>query len=86
VKLCTPFLEKQIALIQPKLLLAVGRIAAQYLLNTKTALGQLRGRLHTFNNIPLIVTYHPAYLLRSPKDKSKAWQDLQMTFQTLQSL
>jgi DNA polymerase len=86
VKLCTPFLEKQIALLNPKLLLAVGRISAQYLLNTKTALGQLRGKIHTFNNTPLIVTYHPAYLLRTPADKRKAFQDLQMAFQTLQTL
>ncbi len=86
VQLCTPFLTKQIALLNPKLLLAVGRIAAQFLLNSKTALGQLRGRLHAFNEIPLIVTYHPAYLLRSPKDKSKAYQDLLLTYRTLQTL
>lgn len=78
VKSCTGFLEKQIALIQPTLLLAVGRIAAHYLLNTKTALTQLRGKIHTFNHTPLIVTYHPAYLLRNPADKKKAFADLQM--------
>jgi uracil-DNA glycosylase family 4 len=77
VKLCTPFLEKQIALVKPKLLVALGRIAAHYLLDTKTALGQLRGKIHTYANIPLIVTYHPAYLLRNPSDKSKAFLDLQ---------
>lgn len=79
VNLCTPFLAKQIALINPTLLLAVGRIAAHFLLNTKVSLGQLRGKMHTFGqlNTPLIITYHPAYLLRNPKDKSKAFQDLQ---------
>lgn len=78
VALCTTFLEKQIALIQPKLLLAVGRIAAQYLLGTKVALGQLRGKVHEFKSTPLVTTYHPAYLLRSPKDKAGAFEDLLM--------
>lgn len=86
VRLCTPFLEKQIALVKPKLLLAVGRIAAQYLLNTKTSLGQLRGKIHQFGGTPLIITYHPAYLLRNPADKSKAFQDLQLACRTLLSL
>jgi DNA polymerase len=87
VECCTPFLEKQIALIQPKLLLALGRIAAHHLLNTQTSLGQMRGKLHTYgtHNIPLIVTYHPAYLLRNPQDKSKAFQDLQKVLKTLQT-
>lgn len=86
VKLCTPFLEKQIALIQPKLLLAVGRIAAHYLLNSKASLGQLRGNIHEFNQTPLIITYHPAYLLRNPTDKGKAFQDLQLAYRTLQTI
>jgi uracil-DNA glycosylase family 4 len=79
VGLCTPFLAKQIALIQPTLLMAVGRIAAHFLLDTKTPLGQLRGKIHAYGQLktPLIITYHPAYLLRSPRDKSKAFQDLQ---------
>lgn len=76
VALCTPFLEKQIALVRPKLLVALGRIASHYLLNTKTSLSQLRNKVHTYANTPLIVTYHPAYLLRNPKDKGKAFQDL----------
>jgi uracil-DNA glycosylase family 4 len=85
VALCTPFLEKQIALINPKVLLAVGRIAAHFLLNTKTPLGQLRGKIHTYGQSqkPLIITYHPAYLLRNPSDKGKAFQDLQLTQRTL---
>ena len=87
VNLCTAFLTKQIALIQPKLLLAVGRIAGHYLLNTKSSLGQIRGKIHSYGEpkTPLIVTYHPAYLLRNPADKKKAFQDLQLAYQTLQT-
>lgn len=73
---CDGYLQRQIALIQPKLILAVGRVAAHHLLLTKNALGSLRGRLHRYNGIPLMVTYHPAYLLRTPADKGKAWVDL----------
>jgi len=82
---CTGFLEKQIALIQPAVLLAVGRIAAHYLLNTKTSLSQIRGKVHTFGklNTALVVTYHPAYLLRNPVDKQKAFLDLQLVSRKL---
>jgi DNA polymerase len=75
---CTPYLAQQIALVQPKVLLAVGRIAAQWLLQTDTPIGRLRGRVVPYGerNTPLVVTYHPAYLLRSPLDKAKAWTDL----------
>ncbi len=75
---CTPYLQQQIALVQPRVLLAVGRIAAQWLLQTDTPIGRLRGRVLTYGerNTPLVVTYHPAYLLRSPLDKAKAWTDL----------
>jgi uracil-DNA glycosylase family 4 len=75
---CTPYLTQQIALAQPRVLLAVGRIAAQWLLQTDTPIGRLRGRVTTYGerNTPLVVTYHPAYLLRSPHDKAKAWTDL----------
>lgn len=85
---CTPYLVQQINLLQPKLILAVGRIAAQYLLQTKSALGQLRSQLHHLPtlNVPVIITYHPAYLLRSPKDKKKAYADLVFTQQTLNSV
>lgn len=85
---CTPFLEKQIALVQPKLLLALGRISAHYLLKSTQSLGQLRGKLHQFGqlNTPLIVTYHPAYLLRNPKDKAKAFMDLQTVIKKLSEL
>jgi DNA polymerase len=75
---CTPYLSQQIALVQPRVLLAVGRIAAQWLLQTDTPIGRLRGRVQSYGerNTPLVVTYHPAYLLRSPLDKAKAWTDL----------
>ena len=83
---CEPYLMRQIELIQPRLILALGRIAAQNLLNTETPIGQLRGRVHQFRDtgIPLVATYHPAYLLRSPVEKRKAWQDLQLAVETLQ--
>ena len=75
---CLPFLEQQIALLKPKLMLAVGRIAAQNLLRTDLTLGRLRQRVHRFgvSQVPLVVTYHPGYLLRTPADKRKAWEDL----------
>jgi len=75
---CQSYLQQQIALIQPKLILAVGRIAAHNLLHTTTQVGRLRGTVHHFGEqeIPLIVTYHPAYLLRSPLEKRKVWKDL----------
>ena len=78
VAACLPYLMRQIALMRPRLMLAVGRIAAQNLLSTDMPLGRLRGRVHHFGelNTPLIVTYHPAYLLRTPGDKRKAWEDL----------
>jgi DNA polymerase len=75
---CLPYLEQQIALLKPKIMLAVGRIAAQNLLRTDTTLGRLRQQVHHFglSRVPLVVTYHPAYLLRTPTDKRKAWEDL----------
>jgi uracil-DNA glycosylase family 4 len=75
---CTPYLERQIALIEPRAVLAVGRIAAQHLLQSDQAIGRLRGRVLTCGiaDIPVVATYHPAYLLRSPEAKAKAWQDL----------
>jgi uracil-DNA glycosylase len=88
VAACLPYLERQIVLLQPKIMLAVGRIAAQNLLATDTALGRLRGRVHYFGarNTPLVVTYHPAYLLRSPADKRKAWEDLKFARNVYQQL
>ncbi len=77
---CRGYLERQIALVNPTLILVVGRIAAHNLLQTTTPLGRLRGTVHALpgNSVPVIVTYHPAYLLRQPAEKAKAWQDLQM--------
>ena len=73
---CRAYLERQIELVQPKIILAVGRIAAQLLLATDTPVGRLRGSQHLLGDTPLVVTYHPAYLLRSPSQKRKAWDDL----------
>lgn len=85
VALCTGFLDQQIALVKPQLMLAVGRIAAHYLLKTKATLESMRNQLHHYHqgNTPLIITYHPAYLLRSPADKKKAFLDLQFARRTL---
>jgi len=78
VALCTPFLQQQISLLRPKLMVALGRIAAHFLLKSTTPLSRLRGQEFTYGDraTPLLVTYHPAYLLRSPQDKSKALIDL----------
>src|SRR5215475_13359342 len=88
VAACLPYLVRQIALLQPKLILAVGRIAAQNLLGTEAPLGRLRGQVHRFGelNTPLVVTYHPAYLLRTPADKRKAWEDLKFARNLFQQL
>lgn len=77
---CTPYLEQQIRLLAPRAMLAVGRIAAQWLLQSDRAIGRLRGQVHRYGEAgtPLVVTYHPAYLLRSPLAKAKTWQDLLM--------
>ena len=83
VAACMPYLERQIQLIQPKIILALGRFAVQSLLNTEEAVGKLRGRVHQYQGIPLIVTYHPAYLLRNLPDKEKAWEDLCLARATL---
>lgn len=77
---CSAYLDRQIALIEPTIILAVGRIAAQNLLKVDTPIGRMRGQLHHYGDrsIPVVVTYHPAYLLRSPGEKRKAWDDLQL--------
>jgi DNA polymerase len=84
---CEPFLLRQIELIQPRVILSAGRISAQNLLKTDIPVGKLRGRVHRFGvrQIPLVVTYHPAYLLRSPEQKAKAWDDLQRVLSILQT-
>jgi uracil-DNA glycosylase len=86
VAACLPFLERQITLLQPRIMLAVGRIAAQNLLGTDSPLGRLRGQVHRFGATPLVVTYHPAYLLRTPSDKRKAWEDLKFARSVYQEL
>ncbi len=74
--LCEPFLVRQIELLQPRLILAMGRFAVQALLRSDEPVGRLRGRVHRYQGVPLVVTYHPAYLLRNPADKARAWDDL----------
>ena len=88
VACCLPYLQRQIALIKPSLMLVVGRIAAQNLLRTELSVAKLRGSVHRYGalNTPLIVTYHPAYLLRQPADKAKAWEDLKFARRTFVEL
>jgi DNA polymerase len=83
--LCTPYLSRQIALVNPRAILAVGRISAQWLLQTDSPIGRLRGRVFQYgaSGTPLVVTYHPAYLLRSPLQKATAWTDLCMVRELL---
>lgn len=83
---CLPYLQRQIELLRPKIMLAVGRIAAQSLLGTQAPLGRLRGEVHRFGDTPLVVTYHPAYLLRTPAEKRKAWEDLKFARSVYQQL
>jgi DNA polymerase len=83
---CAPHLVRQIALIQPRLILAMGRFAVQSLLQTEASIASLRGKLHSYQGVPLIVTYHPAYLLRTLPDKAKAWQDLLFAVRTFEGL
>ena len=84
---CTPYLTQQIELLRPQLLIALGRVAAQYLLQSTTPIGRLRGRVHAYGEtrLPLLVTYHPAYLLRSPAEKRRAWEDLKLMREWLRS-
>ena len=73
---CEPYLMRQVELVRPKMILAMGRFAVQSLLKSTEPIGKLRGRVHDYQGVPLVVTYHPAYLLRSPTDKALAWDDL----------
>ena len=86
VAACSEYLHRQIAVIQPKIILALGRIAAQNLLKTDQPIGKLRGAVHYLDKIPVVVIYHPAYLLRSLLEKRKAWADLQMAMQVVQNI
>jgi len=80
---CLPYLRRQIELVDPDVILCVGRIAAQRLLDTDTPIGKLRGRVHALDGRPVVVTYHPAYLLRSPGEKRKSWDDLKLALGVL---
>jgi len=82
---CAPYLRRQIALIQPKVIVALGRFAAQTLLDSEAKIGALRGSVHRYEGVPVIVTYHPAYLLRTLSDKAKAWEDLCLARATLRA-
>jgi DNA polymerase len=73
---CEPFLLRQLELVRPRIILAMGRFAVQALLRTSEPIGKLRGRVHRYQGVPLVVTYHPAYLLRNLPDKARAWEDL----------
>lgn len=86
VESCKNYLQRQQALIKPKIILAVGRIAAQTLLNTDEPLSRLRNKVHFLNDTPVVVVYHPAYLLRSLLEKRKAWQDLKLAMQTVKNI
>ncbi|MFZ2300641.1 MAG: uracil-DNA glycosylase [Gallionella sp.] len=86
VATCLPYLQRQIELIKPKLIVALGKTAATALLGRDATLGSLRGVLHEYRGVPLLVTYHPAYLLRSPMEKVKAWQDLCLATDIMQKL
>jgi DNA polymerase len=80
---CEPYLARQVALVKPRVIVAMGRFAVQSLLKTTEPIGRLRGRVHRYEGVPVIVSYHPAYLLRTPTDKGKAWADLCLAMQTL---
>jgi uracil-DNA glycosylase len=80
---CTPFLERQIEVVRPRVLVALGATAATYLLGMRGSIGSMRGRIHDYRGIQAVVTYHPAYLLRDPTQKKEAWKDLQMAMAAL---
>jgi len=80
---CEPYLVQQLELIQPKVICALGGVAAKCLLQTEDSVGRMRGRWHSYQGIPLRVTYHPAYLLRTPEDKRKTWEDIQEVMKVL---
>lgn len=83
---CFPYLQRQIELIQPKLIITLGKVASETLLGREATISSLRGKVHTYQGIPLIATYHPAYLLRTLQDKAKAWEDLCLAKRTMQDI
>jgi DNA polymerase len=82
---CSPFLRRQVESVRPEIIVLLGRVAAQFVLQTSEPLGRLRGEVHEWLGIPVICTYHPAYLLRNPADKGKTWQDMQVVMERLAS-
>jgi uracil-DNA glycosylase family 4 len=86
VAACLPYLERQIDLIRPRLIMAMGRFAVQSLLVTDASISRLRGTVHRYRGVPMLVTYHPAYLLRNPADKAKSWEDLVLARDTMAGL
>ncbi len=83
---CLPYLQQQIALIKPKVIVALGKTAATALLGKEAALGSLRGKLHDYHGVPLLITYHPSFLLRTPAEKAHAWDDLCLAVETMKQL
>ncbi len=86
IETCKPYLLRQMALLKPKIIVVLGRVAAQALLNTDEPISKLRGKIHALNDTPVVVVYHPAYLLRSLLDKRKAWADLKLAMQTVKNI
>ena len=80
---CAPYLRRQVELLQPKIILAMGRFAVQALQSSNEPTGKLRGQVHRYNGVPVVVTYHPAYLLRNLPDKARAWADLCLALEVL---
>ncbi len=83
---CRPYLQRQVELLRPRLIVALGKVAAVNLLGRDTTISALRGQVHSYRGVPFILTYHPAYLLRNPADKAKAWEDLCFAVETMRGL
>jgi len=83
ITICSPFLERQIEIIKPKIIIALGKISAQYLTGSEVSISKLRGNFYTYKNITVMPTFHPAYLLRNPKAKWLTWEDVQKVLEKL---
>lgn len=86
IERCEPFLLRQVELVQPRLILALGRFAMQSILRSAEPIGRLRGKVHQYHGVPVVVTYHPGYLLRNPVDKSRVWEDLCLAREVMDGL
>jgi DNA polymerase len=84
IAMCQPFLDRQLEIIKPKVICALGSFAARTLLNSDSGISRLRGRFHDFNGIPVMPTYHPSYLLRNPQAKREVWEDIQKIMELLE--